>query len=325
MDQLQSMRTFVHVAQAGSLARAAPGLGMTPAAAARALADLESHLGTRLFRQRAGASLTAGGRAYLARSRAILADLAAADGMAGARGPQHEAPGALHLLVPMAFALHQLAKHLPEFHARFPGVTVALTAAGHEGSHDLCIDWGPVAPRPSASLRRLARTEIILCAAPDYLDREGRPSEPGMLGGHSLLLASGAGTPGHGVDLALHRRGGTRGRSARAWVPLSGRAPIRTPHAELAYAGALAGLGICGLPSFMAEDAVQEGALELVLPGWHLGRHIIWAIAPRPLSEARLTNAMVDFLVETFGGRDQDPWLGPRATHRCAGGTDTAG
>lgn len=235
--------------------------------------------------------------------------------MAEARGTQVEASGTLRVQVPMSFAVHQLVKHLPEFHARFPKVTVALSAPGGDADaddgHDLTIHWRYLPQRHAATARRLARSEVILCAAPEYLDRHGRPDEPAALGGHRLLLPPRPGTGRAAFELLRGSPGGRAGRLSRAVVPAGALAPVSTPHAELAYASALACLGICGLPSFMVEDAVLEGALERVLPAWHLDRYAIWASASARTLRASASRALLEYLVEVFGGQDRDPWLSP--------------
>ena len=76
-----------------------------------------------------------------------------------------------------------------------------------------------------------------------------------------------------------------------------------------APAAALADMGITGLPSFVAEEALLENALERVLPCWHLLNTTIYAGMPTRKHVPARTRAFVDFLVETFGGEDRDPWL----------------
>ncbi len=49
MDRLQSMRVFSKVVEQGSFARAATALDMSNTVVTRNVADLESHLGTRLL------------------------------------------------------------------------------------------------------------------------------------------------------------------------------------------------------------------------------------------------------------------------------------
>ena len=68
-------------------------------------------------------------------------------------------------------------------------------------------------------------------------------------------------------------------------------------------------MGITGLPSFVAEEALLENALERVLPCWHLLSTTLYAGMPTRKHVPARTRAFVDFLVETFGGEDRDPWL----------------
>ena len=75
------------------------------------------------------------------------------------------------------------------------------------------------------------------------------------------------------------------------------------------YAAALAGLGIAGLPSYVIEDALLEHALERVLPEWRLFDVTLWAGMPSRRYLPARTRAFLDFLLQIFGGEDQDPWL----------------
>ena len=84
---------------------------------------------------------------------------------------------------------------------------------------------------------------------------------------------------------------------------------IGAPRLTELYAAALAGMGITGLPSFVAADALLENALERVLPKWHLDSTTLYAGMPTRKHVPARTRAFVDFLVEIFGGEDRDPWL----------------
>ena len=76
MDQLKSMRIFVKVIDEGSFAGAARAMDTATSAVTRAIADLESSLGSRLLnRTTRTLSLTDVGAAYLERVRSILEDL----------------------------------------------------------------------------------------------------------------------------------------------------------------------------------------------------------------------------------------------------------
>ena len=65
------------------------------------------------------------------------------------------------------------------------------------------------------------------------------------------------------------------------------------------------------------QVALMEHALERVLPGWRLFAFTIWAAMPSRQHLPARTRALLDFLVEIFGGEDRDPWL-------AAAGCETA-
>lgn len=84
---------------------------------------------------------------------------------------------------------------------------------------------------------------------------------------------------------------------------------LATTHLDIMFAATVAGLGIAGLPSFVIADALRDGRLERVLPDWRgLSLTLYAAIPTRKYVPAR-TRVFVDFLVQTFGGGEDDPWL----------------
>src|SRR5687768_17531662 len=76
MDSLAEWRMFLAVADHRGFGKAAAALGRSPQAATRAVAALETRLGTRLFHRTTRAvSLTAAGERYRERCRTALAEL----------------------------------------------------------------------------------------------------------------------------------------------------------------------------------------------------------------------------------------------------------
>jgi DNA-binding transcriptional LysR family regulator len=310
MDQLKSMRTFVRVIDEGSFAAAARAMDAAPAVVTRAVADLEEHLGTRLLnRTTRRIALTDIGERYLERARAILSDIDEAAALASAA---HTEPrGNVRVLCAPAFAVHQLAKRLPRFHAAYPQVTIEVTAFGPVDSLDEGHDITIVVRRDNLDgdfvARRLARSEVVTCASPEYLDRRGRPQSPQELLGHDALIP-----PASDVQRGItFFRGpwGDAGPGGEIVTVAPGRPVLSSFNLDLNYASALAGLGIAGLPSFMAEDALHENALERVLPQWRLFVFTIWACMPTRKHVPASTRAFMDFLLAEFGGEDADPWL----------------
>lgn len=308
MDRLHSMRVFSRVIDEGSFAAAARELNLSLAVVTRLVADLEEHLGARLInRTTRRLALTDTGELYLERMRHVLTEVDEAEALANASSA--EPRGHLRVLCSPAFAVHQLAKHLKVFRARYPRVTLELSVPGPVETVDENFDVTILTEgrRPLEGgfvARRLARSEVIACAAPEYLDRRGRPQHPRELVDHEAMV------PNFMRELTFH----TRSKSAaegpgESFTIDRPRAGLSTIHTDTLYAAALAGMGITGLPSFVAEDALLENALERVLPCWHLLSTTLYAGMPTRKHVPARIRAFVDFLVQTFGGEDRDPWL----------------
>lgn len=310
MDQLRALRVFVRVIDEGSFAAAARALDLAPAVVTRLVAELEEHLGARLInRTTRRLALTDIGEAYLERARRILVEVDEAEALATTATT--EPRGHLRVLVPPAIAVHQLAKHLPKFHKLYPQVSVELSSPGGIETVDEAFDLTILHTRHPLDgefvARRLARTEVILCASPEYLGKHGRPQHPNDLREHDSLLP-----PVSELQRGIVFQRGVWGDDEPGGESLTlipKRPVLTTAHMDTNYAAALHGLGVAGLPSFLIEDALMEHALERVLPEWRLFSFTIWAAMPTRKYVPARTRAFLDFLVEVFGGEDRDPWL----------------
>jgi DNA-binding transcriptional LysR family regulator len=310
MDQLRALRVFVRVIDEGSFAAAARALDLAPAVVTRLVAELEEHLVTRLInRTTRRLALTDIGEAYLERARRILVEVDEAEALA--TSATTEPRGHLRVLVPPGIAVHQLAKHLPKFHKQYPQVTVEFSSPGGIETVDESFDLTILHTRHPLDgdfvARRLARTEVILCASPEYLNKRGRPQHPNDLRDHDSLLP-----PLSELQRGIVFQRGAWGDDEPGGETLTlipKRPVLATAHMDTNYAAALHGLGVAGLPSFLIEDALMEHALERVLPEWRLFSFTIWAAMPTRKYVPARTRAFLDFLIEVFGGEDRDPWL----------------
>lgn len=307
MDQLRALRVFAAIVDAGSLAGAARTLDLAPAVVTRTLAELEAHLGARLLqRTTRRVALTDAGRGYLDSTRRVLAEIDEADAQAGASNAQPR--GVVRVVAPAAFATHQIAPRLVRFRAQYPQLTVELTTPGPVDAIDEAFDVSIVqlAQRPLQGdfvARRLARSHFVLCASPAYLKRRGTPAEPEDLLLHDGLLPLVAATR---RELMLQSSDGARRITLPTPAPALGSVQLEPLHAA-----ALAGVGIAGLPSFMASEALREGRLVRVLPGWLGATLTLYAAVPTRKQLPARSRALIDFLVESFGGAERDPWLDP--------------
>lgn len=309
MDRIQAMTVFCRVVDCQGFAAAARELDLSPSVVTRLINELEAHLGVRLLnRTTRTLVLTAAGERYLEKARKLLRDLA--DIEDEATSATTDLSGRLKVQAPPAFAAHQLARVLPAFVARFPRISIELVAPnvaeGIDDSFDLCIVVSTSGQLDGQFVaRRLTCSHIIACASPAFLARHGRPGHPGDYQALSLVH------PAYIQEMTFKPEGdASRAASHGGVTVVPSQAVMLTSHIDTLYAAALAGLGASALPSYVVDDALKQGRLERVLPGWSLSVLHLFATYPSRRYMPMRTRVFLDFLIETFGGEERDPWLG---------------
>jgi DNA-binding transcriptional LysR family regulator len=288
------MRVFQRVIDEGGFAAAARALELSPAAVTRLIGDLEAHLGARLIqRTTRRLSLTDAGEAYLESLRAILREIDDAESAAVAS--TRELHGTLHILSTPVLATHLLAPRIGRWRARHPGVLLDIVTDPFPQNRVEAFDITFLMLEDSVDLnvvaRPLARTDMIVCAAPAYLRRFGTPSVPDELAGHAYLKFPWQQATGLSARrLRLQRREGI-GAAVDIEMPVA----LQSASFDVLFRAALEGAGVAVLSRALAEPHLGSGALVHLLPEWIFGRFTIYAALPsRKLMPAR-TRAFLDF------------------------------
>lgn len=294
MEKLTALRVFRTVCELGSFSGAARRLRLSNPAVSKNVRELEEELGTRLIeRTTRSVRTTEAGEAYLHRARAILDELAALD----AEIKEHAGTprGALRVAAPMSLGVARLAPLIGAFLVQYPELRIDLEMS--DRYVDLVAEGFDVALRGGAlgdsSLvaRKLDVIERVLCAAPSYLERHGRPRRPQELAQHRCLVYSLAKTPGR---VSLRRQG--RRVNVRVSGPLS-------VNSSLALAGAAAaGAGIALLPQLAVTEMLARGQLVPVLESWSAEPQALYAVYPRHHQVSRRVRLFVDYLAERLRG-----------------------
>jgi DNA-binding transcriptional LysR family regulator len=291
---LERMRTFVRVAERGSLSAAARELGVGQSTVTRHLRELEEAVGVSLLsRTTRRVTLTDEGGRYYANSLQILRLVEqAGDEVRGARGAS---AGTIRISCTAAFGVLHASRLMFAFQDQYPDIGVELSLTDEridlvrEGV-DIALRLGPVTDS-SMKLRALGRSRRLLVAAPDYLAVRGRPAVLQDLSCHEGIRMSNIA----GSDmLALQGRNGEHHA-----VPIGGR--LRVDHGLAARAALVAGRGIAPAHRWLVDDLLAAGRLEVILPDYSLTSvPLSMLIVPERASIARV-RLLVDFLVEQIG------------------------
>ena len=126
MEELTGHRVFIRTAELSSITKAAESLGLTRAAASRALMSQESELGAALFtRTTRHVALTAFGSQVLDTCKELvsLADQLKAEALHQSSAPT----GTIRVACSVSFGQTYLAGALKRFLAEFPSINMELT------------------------------------------------------------------------------------------------------------------------------------------------------------------------------------------------------
>lgn len=293
MDQLQQLRTFVRVAERGSLSQAARELGVTQPTVSKQLAALESRLSTRLLqRTTRRVSLTDAGRRYYDRCRAVLAEL---DEAASELGPSHGLRGALRVHAPTTFGELFLAKLAVQFQARHPELKLDLVLNDRyvnliEEGADVALRMGR-GSEPGRVVRRLGSLPRVLVASPAYLASAGTPGNVAELVAHRGVRFSGAPS---GDTLELQGPDG----------PISARLPsaFTSNNALVLREALLAGAGIGQVPRWLVHEPLAAGALVEVLQPLSVAAVEFNAVFPSGRFVPERARRFVDHVTRGLGG-----------------------
>jgi DNA-binding transcriptional LysR family regulator len=292
MDRLDTLRTFVRVAELGSFSAVARQSGVARSVVTRQVAALEARLGCKLIaRSTRSLTLTSAGVAYLEKCREILDLVEAADAVVAREG---QAPrGLLRVSVPLSFGLRHLAPLLADFSVTWPEVTVELDFTDRrvnliEEGIDLAIRLTHRLD-PLDVARRIGFSSLVVVASPEYLRRHGEPTHPAELAGHDCL-----------VYLPAQQAGWIfliDGQAQR--FPVRGR--LRANNGDALLDAACRGLGITCQPTFIAAPAIEAGRVRPILTAYRQPELGIHALLPGNRYVPQRVRTLIDYLAMRIG------------------------
>ena len=288
MSQWDGLDEIVAVAEAGSFVSAARRLDVSVSHVSRRVAAFEERLQTQIFaRTTRSVRLTDTGRLLVEQFQRLIAEREEAFAMVEASG---EPQGGLRITCSISLGERFVAPIVRAYAQEYPRLAIDLDLTNRvvdlvsEG-YDLAIRTGALGD--TRLLRRQVSTrQVDLCASPAYLARRGTPRLIEDLAAHDCLVGSGRQWHFTVEGEAVSWRPNAR------WQCNSGSAVADA---------AIAGMGICHLPSFYVREAIAKGALVPLLEDYRAPDETIWAVYPQRRHLLPKVRRLVDQLMAGMG------------------------
>jgi LysR family transcriptional regulator, nitrogen assimilation regulatory protein len=199
--EISQLKTLMHVAELGSLSRAAERLHIAQPALSRQIRLLEGELGTALFeRHGRGMVITAAGREVLARAERILAEIEDIRTLAGSGEADFRGIVSIGVTPTVAeIVTVPLVRHIKEIHPEL-GLRFGSAFSGHlldwvqRGELELAVSYDPD-PLPTLRTVPVLMEKLLLVSAERGRLDLSRPVPFAQLAGEQLILPS----PRHGL------------------------------------------------------------------------------------------------------------------------------
>ncbi|MCE4069412.1 MULTISPECIES: LysR family transcriptional regulator [Pseudomonas] len=298
MDQLQAIRAFARVVEAGNFTRAADSLDMPNATLSKLVQELEAHLGVRLLqRTTRRVTVTPEGQDYYAKASRVLRDLEDIDSSFNIA--RSKPRGHLRIDVGGSTARDVLIPLLPDFLARYPDIRIDLGVSDRSvdliGDNVDCVIRGGALDASSLVARGIGQATMVTCASPEYLRHNGIPAYPEELRNGHRLVSYLSPQNGRAVPFRFERDG------ERSELKIEHRIGVNESNAHLA--ACVAGLGIIQTFSYAAGAALRDGTLVEILADWRPPPYPFHVVYPQNRYVTHRLRVFIDWLVECFPPR----------------------
>jgi DNA-binding transcriptional LysR family regulator len=300
MDRLTAMQTFVRVVESGSFSAVAREVRTTQSAISKQVAALERMLGARLLsRTTRSLALTEEGERYFEQARRLVAEIAEAE--SGLRQGEQQLSGWLRVAASVGYGRLKLLPMVKTFLAAHPGVKIDLRL--NDGFIDLVEQGIDVAVRigelPDSSLvaRRIGTTKRVLIASRNYLRSLPKSLRalrvPEDLSQHNCIVYTELATQNAWPFAA----GPGAPVKAGTVVTIRAQGSLQTNSSEVVRAAVLSGMGIGFSPTWLFDDEMAHGDLQVLLPDWPAPSLPVHLVSPSQRRQSAKVKAFADYLV----------------------------
>lgn len=302
LPDFEAWGIFAKVAEHGSFSQAAKELQLSPPTVSKAISRLEQSLGVALFsRNSRHMSITQAGQHALERANRMFLEAELAENEV--RGGRAQPSGLIRVTAPTTFGIRYISAALPSFLAAYPDIDVSINFT--DSFVDLVSEGYDLAIRIATLMdsalkaRKICAVRRLLVASPDYLARKGRPAHPQELEGEKSFVYFNGSSCG-GIRL-------TEAGTGEVYT-LSQSARFQSDNSEGFLPALEAGLGFGLFPDFMVSEALREGRLEEMVPGWQAEDIALYLVTTATKLRPQRVSLLIDHLIREF---ETPPWRLP--------------
>ena len=300
MDRLAAMQTFVRVVESGSFSAVAREARATQSAVSKQVAALERALGARLLnRTTRSLALTEDGERYFEQARRLVAEIAEAE--SGLRQGEQQLTGWLRVAASVGFGRLKLLPLVKSFLAAHPGVKIDLRLDDGfidlvEQGIDVAVRIGELADSTLVA-RRIGATKRVLIASRMYLRSLPKGRKPPRLPEDLLQLNCIVYTELATQNTWTFTAGPGAPVEVGTVVTVRAQGSLQTNSSEVVRAAVLSGMGISFSPTWLFEDEMAQGDLQVLLPDWPAPSLPVHLVSPSQRRQSAKVRAFTDHLV----------------------------
>ncbi|WP_427838781.1 LysR family transcriptional regulator [Actinobacillus pleuropneumoniae] len=294
MDKLNAINLFCRVIETQSFTQAAQLEQISLAMASKLIAQLEEHLNVRLLhRTTRKITPTEAGLLYYQRCLPILNELKDAEDSVS--NITSTLQGKITISLPMDFGSRFVAPYLGQFMTTYPNIQLNIEFSDRrvdvvaEG-YDLVLRIGALEDS-SIVAKRIARSELVLLASPEYLAKHGTPENLAQLAEHTCLIYEN------------HQQWQFTDGDQKVKIKPNAHVISNNGYALLQMTKA--GQGIVNLPLFLAKEEISAGKLVEILPQYKQHSIDISILYPHRRYLSPKVKVLIEFLATLMQERHQ--------------------
>ena len=290
MDRLQTMETFIAVAEAQSFSAAARRLNVSPPVVTRAVAELEQRLGIKLLQRTTRyVRPTEAGQRYAEDVRRVLEEIMLVD--EAAAGINAEPRGELVVTAPVLFGRIHITPGIVTYLNRYPETRVRALFVDRnvnllEEGIDVAVRIGELADSTMRAIK-VGGVRLVTVASQGYLETHGQPHTPQDLAKHTIVASNAV---SEGSNWPFHISGQLRAQRIKPRFITSAN--------DSAIEAAIDGFGITRALSYQVAAQLARGELVSILDDYEPPENPIHIVHREERTAASKIRTFIDLMAD---------------------------